>query len=78
MKNNMPRMQFDEKDELIRGCVYTCTASEFIDVFCFKYERRYCIEAISNIFDYATSKGAKRIFVGGSFITTNLVILIVS
>ena len=66
----MSRMQFDEKDELIRGRVYTCTASEFIDVFCYRYERRYCIEAISNIFDYATSKGAKRIFVGGSFITT--------
>lgn len=45
-------------------------ADEFIDTFCAGSRKKYT-KAIVNIFDFARYKGATRIIVGGSFISTN-------
>ena len=65
----MGNMLFDENGELQENRRYTCSGKEFIDIFCNGDNRKDYEDAIVNIFDYAKAKGARRIFVGGSFIT---------
>ena len=60
---------FTENKELQENRIYTCSGVEFIKEFCKGDGREDYEDAIVNIFDYAKNKGARRIFVGGSFIT---------
>lgn len=61
---------FDDKNKLLRDTIHSCTADEFIHAFCADSVRGDYMDAIVNIFDYSRDKGARRIFVGGSFITS--------
>jgi hypothetical protein len=67
---------FDVKNELIKGKIHSCSGDEFIKAFCKiardedEDDRSSYTDAIVNIFDYAREKGARRVFVGGSFVTT--------
>lgn len=67
---------FDAKNELIEGRIHSCSGDEFIKAFCKSAidenedDRSSYTDAIVNIFDYAREKGARRVFVGGSFVTT--------
>lgn len=67
---------FDAKNELIKGKIHSCSGDEFIKAFCKSArdededDRSSYTDAIVNIFDYAREKGARRVFVGGSFVTT--------
>lgn len=47
---------------------HSCSGSEFLDAFCVDEDRQVYYNAITDIFNYAKMKGARRIFVGGSFI----------
>lgn len=66
----MKGILFDNNNELERNRIHTCSGSEFINAFCKEGIRAEFTGAIYNIFDYAKEKGARRIFVGGSFITS--------
>lgn len=67
---------FDAKNELIKDKIHSCSGDEFIKAFCKSArdededDRSSYTDAIVNIFDYAREKGARRGFVGGSFVTT--------
>lgn len=50
--------------------LHTITADEFIDEFCVNGNRSKYKHAITNIFDFAIAKGAGRIIIGGSFLST--------
>lgn len=50
--------------------IHPMTADEFIDTFCDKGNRSQYKNAVFNIFDFAKAKEAKRIIIGGSFLST--------
>lgn len=50
--------------------IYQMTADEFICTFCDQGNRGMYKSAVINIFDFAKEKGAKRIILGGSFLST--------
>lgn len=66
----MTNISFNEKGELDGGPIRTFSGSDFIDIFCKQPSRQDYESAIINIFDFAKAKGARRIFFGGSFITS--------
>lgn len=49
--------------------IHPMTADEFIDTFCDKGNRSLYKNAVINIFDFAKENGAKRIIIGGSFLS---------
>lgn len=59
---------FDSNNELERNKIHSCSGDEFIRHFCVGETRQSYVTAIVNIFDYARKYGARRVFVGGSFI----------
>ena len=61
---------FDDNGELKKEMIHTCSGAEFIKVFCNETNRADYKDAITHIFDFAKHRGARRIFVGGSFITS--------
>lgn len=50
--------------------IHQMTADEFIYTFCDQGNRNMYKSAVINIFDFAKEKGAKRIILGGSFLST--------
>lgn len=50
--------------------IYRMTADEFIDFFCIRGKRGNYQKAVVNIFDFARAKKAKRVIIGGSFLST--------
>lgn len=63
-------MEYTDNGYLPKGC-HAMVASDFIDEFCHHSNRAPYEGAIINIFDFARSKGATRIIIGGSFITND-------
>ncbi len=51
--------------------IHICSGEEFIDKFCTDNIRQNFVKPISDILDYAKSKGAIQVFIGGSFVTAN-------
>jgi hypothetical protein len=66
----MEHILLDQNKELQRSPIRSCSGEEFINKYCEGEDRKDYEVAIVNIFDYAKNKGARRIFVGGSFITS--------
>ena len=54
-----------------KGWWHECTGSEFIQVFCVGKNREHFAKAIQDIFDFAATKGATGVLVGGSFVTNS-------
>lgn len=63
---------FDLNHELAKNRIHSCSADEFINAFCVDSVRAEYKETLFNIFDYAKDKGARRVIVGGSFISSSL------
>ena len=67
---------FDSNNKLVEGRIHSCSGDEFIQAFCKSAkdededDRSSYTDAVVNIFDYAREKGARRVFVGGSFVTS--------
>ncbi|MCU1782184.1 hypothetical protein NTD80_05395 [Pseudomonas sp. 13B_2.1_Bac1] len=60
---------FNEQGFLPEG-IHTCSGSEFIEKFCSENEiRQNFRKAAVDIFDFAASRNANYVFIGGSFIT---------
>ncbi|RUT33711.1 hypothetical protein EJP77_08745 [Paenibacillus zeisoli] len=59
---------FTSTGELPKG-IHLCSADEFINFFSFSEYRNGFKKTISDIFDYALSRNARYLFVGGSFVT---------
>lgn len=62
---------FESDNELKRDRIHSCSGEEFINAFCSYGDRGDYKDAIVNIFDYAKYSNARRVFVGGSFISLN-------
>lgn len=62
---------FDHNHELIKNRIHNCSAEVFINTFCVDPVRIEYKETLFNILDYAKHKGARRIIVGGSFISSS-------
>jgi hypothetical protein len=73
VKNNSENMKipdFTNEGKLPTG-IHLCSGEEFITRFCVGEIRKDSKKPISDILDYAKSRGAVEIFIGGSFITAN-------
>lgn len=66
----MRGIKFDNNGELERGYIHTCSGEEFLNTFCLGPHREDYKNAVVNVFDFAKDRGARRIFIGGSFITS--------
>lgn len=64
---------FEKDGNLKRNHIHRCSGTKFLDTFCVGQYKEDYKGAIINIFDFAKNKGARRIFVGGSFIISNSV-----
>lgn len=62
-------MKYNEQGYLDSG-LHTMSANAFISEFCSNGNRSEYESAITNIFDFAKDKGAGRIIIGGSFLST--------
>lgn len=58
------------KDGYLDSGIHTMSADDFLETFCYKGNRKEYTKAVVNIFDFAKEKGAKRIIIGGSFLST--------
>ena len=61
---------FTAEGELPKG-IHICSGQEFIDRFCSSGNKTKYEKPISDILDFAKSRNAVEIFIGGSFITAN-------
>jgi hypothetical protein len=61
---------FTNEGKLPKG-IHICSGEEFINHFCAKDVRKDFNKPISDILDYARERGAVRLFIGGSFVTSN-------
>ncbi|MCD8423653.1 hypothetical protein [Tenacibaculum finnmarkense] len=61
---------FTNEGKLPKG-IHICSGEEFINRFCAKDIRKDFNKPISDILDYARERGAVRLFIGGSFVTSN-------
>lgn len=68
MTNKIPN--FTSMGHLPVG-VHLCSATEFIDRFCFSDYRNDFRKSISDIFDFALHRNARYLFIGGSFVTNS-------
>ena len=66
----MRGMKLNNNGETANGFVQRCSGEQFLDIFCTAPNRKDYANAVVNVFDFAKDKGARRIFVGGSFITS--------
>ena len=51
--------------------LHLCSGEEFLNRFCSSANRKQFKKPISDILDFAKDRGAKEIFVGGSFVSAN-------
>jgi hypothetical protein len=61
---------FTTKGYLPSG-IHACSGKEFIETFCKSDDRKKYLKPVTDIFDFAMSKNATHLFIGGSFITKN-------
>lgn len=59
-----------EEDGLLPKGIWQCKGEEFISRFCKGDHRKHFAKAAQDVFDFALSKGASHILVGGSFVTS--------
>lgn len=64
----MPIPQFDNTGYLPSG-IHLCSGEEFLERFCSSESRKTFTKTVVHILDFAKDRGARNIFVGGSFIT---------
>lgn len=58
-----------EADGFLPDGIWSTTGKEFIDRFCRGEYRSRLTKAVTDVFDFATEKGATRVLVGGSFVS---------
>lgn len=68
--NQMKIPDFTTKGYLPTG-IHVCSGKEFIETFCKSDTREKYIKPVTDIFDFAMSKNATHLFIGGSYITRN-------